>query len=56
MKWNTTRLNQSFTWYSSDVIEKIKEIAKNVYDDEENEYQASGVCWEILKIIESEDK
>ena len=47
---------EKVVWYSGDVIEKIKELAKSVYDDEENEYQASGVCWEILKIIESEDE
>ncbi len=47
MKWNTTRLNQPFTWYSADVIEKIKEICKR------RPYQAIE---KILKIIENEEK
>ena len=69
MKWNTTRLNQPFTWYSADVIEAIKEICLNqmqicnckviTYKEscrgcESNE--ARKICSEILKIIVNEDK
>lgn len=46
MKWNTKRLNQPFTWYSADVIEKIKKIASPHCTE----------CKKILEIIEKEDK
>ena len=32
-------------------IEQIKEIAKEIYDDETTDYLTSGICFEILKII-----
>ena len=32
-------------------IEDIKEIAKEVYDDETTDYLTSGICFEILQKI-----
>lgn len=48
-KWVTTdcRGNEQI-WYSADVIEKIKEIC--------NEGLYAGINYDILEIIESEDK
>ena len=37
-------------------LEKIKELAITVYDDEDNDYQATGICWDILQIIGEDDK
>lgn len=67
MKWNTTRLNQPFTWYSGDVIEKIKkEALKEVHECEDmygvdccfDDSECSRDCYatRIIQIIENEDK
>ena len=61
MKWNTTRLNQPFTWYSADVIEKIKKIALEACltcGECQTEFSQKSYCDinEILEIIINEDK
>ena len=33
------------------IIEDIKEITKEVYDDETTDYLTSGICFEILQKI-----
>ena len=61
MKWNTKRLNQPFTWYSGDVIEKIKKHAqcsKCCNLENENICRDCGgyQLYAIRRIIENEDK
>jgi len=61
MKWNTTRLNQPFTWYSADVIKKIKKIALETCltcGECQTEFSQKSDCEinEILEIITNEDK
>ena len=39
------------------IIEYIKDVTKEVYDDETTDYLTSGICFEILqKIREVEDE
>lgn len=47
MKWNTTNYKgEAVSWYSADVIEKIKELASPHCTE----------CKKILEVIKNEDK
>lgn len=58
MKWIVDRIGKEQTWYSGDVIEKIKKAC------EQNEKDSfcydciyeGGIAKKVLQIVESEDK
>ena len=54
-KWVLNTFQGIKIWYSNDVIERIKKIAKDIVKNDVYE-NSDAKASEILKIIENEDK
>lgn len=54
MKWVVDRIGKEQTWYSSDVIDKIKIYILNVIN--KRPHSDNKVFEEILEIIENEER